>query len=57
MENMKSGDLGGGCKLGMRLNVHVHMYVSLVPRPSHRPVFDRLQYAKTEGKVCSIFIT
>ena len=21
---------------------------SLIPRPSHRPVFDRLQYAKTE---------
>ena len=23
---------------------------SLVPRPSHHPVFDRLQYAKTEGE-------
>ena len=23
---------------------------SLVPRPTHRPVFDRLQYAKTEGE-------
>ena len=24
--------------------------ISLVPRPSHRPLFDSLQYAKTEGK-------
>ena len=24
--------------------------VSLVPRPSPAPVFDRLQYAKTEGE-------
>ena len=23
------------------------MFVSLIPRPSHSPVFDRLQYAKT----------
>ena len=26
---------------------------SLVPRPSHHPVFDRLQYTKTEGKAWS----
>ena len=30
---------------------------SLVPRPSHRSVFDRLQYAKTEGKGLVSFIT
>ena len=29
---------------------------SLVPRPSHRPVFDRLQYAKTEGEGLVLFI-
>ena len=28
---------------------------SLVPRPSHRPVFDRLQYAK-RGKAWSIYV-
>ena len=27
----------------------------LVPRPSHRPVFDRLQYAKTEGEAWYIY--
>ena len=27
----------------------------LVPRPSHRPVFDCLQYTKTEGEGLSIF--
>ena len=37
--------------LGMR---HSH---SLIPRPSHRPVFDRLQYAKTEGEGLVHFIT
>ena len=26
---------------------------SLIPRPSHRPVFDHLQYAKWRGKVWS----
>ena len=25
-------------------------FSSLVPRPSHHPVFDRLQYAKMEGE-------
>ena len=25
------------------------LVVSLIPRPSHRPVFDRLQYAKLDG--------
>ena len=30
---------------------------SLVPRPSHHPVFDRLQYAKTEGESLVHFIT
>ena len=28
---------------------------SLVPRPSHRPVFDRLQCAKTEGEGLGAF--
>ena len=27
---------------------HLHEWGSLVPRPSHRPVFDCLQYARTE---------
>jgi len=31
--------------------------VSLVPRPSTPPVFDRLQYAKTEGEGLGNFIT
>ena len=30
---------------------------NLVPRPSHCPVFDRLQYAKTEGEGLVSFIT
>jgi len=30
---------------------------SLVPRPSHRPVFDHLQYAKMEGEGLVSFIT
>ena len=30
--------------------VHVRVLPSLVPRPSPAPVFDRLQYAKTEGE-------
>ena len=30
---------------------------SLVPRPSTPPVFDRLQYAKTEGEGPGNFIT
>ena len=30
---------------------------SLVPRPSTPPVFDRLQYAKTEGEGLGNFIT
>ena len=30
---------------------------SLIPRPSHRPVFDRLQYAETEGEGLVSFIT
>ena len=34
--------------------VYVYSSCSLVPRPSHRPVFDRLQYAKIEGKAWSI---
>ena len=28
----------------------MHSVTSLVPRPSPAPVFDRLQYAKTEGE-------
>ena len=30
---------------------------SLVPRPSHRPVFDCLQYVKMEGEGLVYFIT
>ena len=26
------------------------IFTSFVPRPSHQPVFDRLQYAKMEGE-------
>jgi len=33
------------------------VYVSLVPRPSTPPVFNRLQYAKTEGEGLGNFIT
>ena len=29
-------------------------YISLISRPSHRPVFDRLQYVKWRGKVWSV---
>ena len=28
---------------------YLHTGASLVPRPSHRPVFDRLQFAKNGG--------
>ena len=31
------------------MKVYIPGVVSLVPRPSTPPVFDRLQYAKTEG--------
>ena len=31
-------------------SINSAMYPSLVPRPSPAPVFDRLQYAKTEGE-------
>jgi len=31
--------------------------LSLVPRPSHHPFFDRLQYEKTEGEGLVSFIT
>ena len=31
-------------------------FISLVPRPSHHPVFDCLQYAKTEGEDLVSFI-
>ena len=34
---------------GFPHNANMHL-VSLVPRPSHRPVFDCLQYAKTAIK-------
>ena len=27
----------------------IWFYISLIPRPSYCPVFDHLQYAKTEG--------
>ena len=33
----------------------VYHLTSLVPRPSHHPVFDRLQYAKWRRKAWSIF--
>ena len=29
-------------------------FPSLIPRPSHHPVLDHLQYAKTEGEAWSI---
>ena len=32
-----------------------HHYTSLIPRPSHRPVFDHLQYAKMEEEAWFIF--
>ena len=32
-------------------------FCSFISRPSHRPVFDHLQYAKTEGKGLVYFIT
>jgi len=37
---------------GVYMYKHVHMYQhpSLVPRPFPPPVFDRLQYANTEGE-------
>ena len=41
------------CTFGTITNaeVFVGFLFSLVPRPSHRPAFDRLQYAKTgEGR-------
>ena len=31
-------------------------YASLIPRPSHCPVFDRLQYAEMEGEGLVYFI-
>ena len=33
------------------------MLASLVPRPAYHPVFDCLQYAKTEGEGLVYFIT
>jgi len=36
---------------------HFEAMTSLVPRPSTPPVFDRLQYAKTEGEGLVNFIT
>ena len=35
----------------------MHNMLPLVPRPSTPPVFDRLQYAKTEGEGLGNFIT
>ena len=38
-------------KRSVKLNImEIWGWGSLVPRPSHRPVFDRLQYAKMEGE-------
>ena len=31
--------------------MHTYIQTSLVPRPSPAPVFDRLQYAQTEGEL------
>ena len=36
------------------VGIHMWWFVSLVPRPSHHPVFDRLQYAQIEGGAWSI---
>jgi len=42
----------------MRMRAPTAIYqASLVPRPSTPPVFDRLQYAKTEGEGLGNFIT
>ena len=35
----------------------MHNVTNLVPRLSHRPVLDRLQYAKMEGEGLIHFIT
>ena len=40
-------------KISKYTHVHVH---SLVPRPSHSPVFDHLQYAKMKGEGLVHFI-
>jgi len=42
--------------LGLRKE-EITLYASLVPRPSTPPVFDRFQYAKTEGEGLGNFIT
>ena len=46
--------IGGSCRILVRGGKHEslgHAYCpSLVPRPSPAPVFDCLQYAKTEGE-------
>jgi len=43
---------------GNKMNVGIELKVlSLIPRPSTPPVFDRLQYAKTEGEGLGNFIT
>ena len=34
----------------------MHFFLSLAPRLSDHPVFDRLQYAKTEGEGLVYFI-
>ena len=46
-----------GEQLGLDMLSQVQPKLSLVPRPSHRPVFDRLQYAKMEGEGLVSFIT
>ena len=43
-----------GLVLAKRQGEHSKCARSLVPRPSHHPVLDHLQYAKTEGKALSI---
>ena len=50
------------CQLYLQWNYDVHSTVGaslpntrLIPRPSHRPVFDCLQYAKTEGEAWYIY--
>ena len=43
--------------VGLAHFMQTHNTPSLIPRSSHRPVFDHLQYAKTEGESLVSFIT
>ena len=44
------GGIGNGSRAPYLATLNVLIQSSLVPRPSPAPVFDRLQYAKTEGE-------